>query len=584
MGIIEKIKDLKAPKAVWNKYYDKNERDLVIKEKSLYQILEECSIKYPSLNAFDYFGNKTNYDTFIKKVNSASLAFRNQGIRQGDVVSILMPNTPEALISLYALNKIGAIAEMIHPLSSEMEIKEYLNSTGSVMLVMIDICYEKVKNIIKDTNVYKTVVVSVKDSMSFWMGLGYEIMKGFKIKKPSKNSHYIYWKDFIYRGNDYESDYDVLVKSEDPAVILHSGGTTGSPKSIVLSNRNFNALAGQIELMLPDVIPGDKILGILPVFHGFGLGVSMHCAFDKGVEVVLIPQFDARKFDKLLIKHRPNVLLGVPTLYEALSNIDNPKLDLSCVKYVISGGDNLTKGSIRRINTFLLEHNCSAKVLQGYGMTESLAAVCVAFKKSTNKECSMGIPLPGNYLKIVTPNTQEEVKPGEDGEICISGPTVMMGYLDNDKETNEVLQLHKDGRIWLHTGDIGYMDNDGVFFYRQRIKRMLISSGFNIYPSQIENVILEHEAVLNCSVIGIPHKYKVQVAKAFIVLKNGYSPTMAVKNSIKEHCKKHLAKYSLPYEYEFRKSLPKTIIGKIDFKKLQDEETERIIKKQNNQK
>ena len=259
-------------------------------------------------------------------------------------------------------------------------------------------------------------------------------------------------------------------------------------------------------------------------------------------------------------------------MFEALINVNNPKLDLSFVKYVVSGGDSLSKGLTRKINTFLLEHNCSFKVIQGYGMTESLAATCVAFKKETNKECSIGIPLPGNYFKIVKPNTQEEVEVGEEGEICVSGPTVMMGYLDNEKETNEVLQQHKDGRIWLHSGDLGMMDSDGVFFYKQRLKRMLISSGFNVYPGQIESVINEHEDVLNCSVIGIPHPYKVQVAKAFIVLKPGVSPTIFVKNNIKEHCKKHLAKYSLPYEYEFRKSLPKTLIGKVDFKKLQEEE------------
>ena len=580
MGIIDKIKEMRRKKNLWDKYYTKEERELVIPDKSMYELLSDTVLKYSNLYIYDYFGTKVKYKDFYDMVNKASLAFRNQGIRRGDVVSVLMPNTPEAIVSLYALNKIGAIAEMIHPLSSEVEIKNYLNSTGSVMLVMIDLCYEKVKNIISETNVYKTVVVSVRDSMPFWMKIGYEVTRGYKVKKPNKNGEYIYWKDFIYRGINYKGTYEVDVRVDDPAVILHSGGTTGSPKSIVLSNKSFNALASQVELMLPDVLPGDKLLGILPIFHGFGLGVSMHCAFIKGLEVVLIPQFDAKKFDKLLVKYRPEAILGVPTLFEALTNISNKKLDLSNVKYVISGGDSLTLGLTRKINTFLLEHNCPVKVIQGYGMTECLAAVCVAFKPSSNKECSIGIPLPGNDFKIVKPNTQEEVEIGEEGEICLSGPTVMMGYLDNDKETNEVLQMHKDGKIWLHTGDIGYMDKDGVFFYKQRLKRMLISSGFNVYPSQIENVISEHEAVLNCSVIGIPHPYKVQVAKAFIVLKSGYSPSLAVKNSIKEHCKKNLAKYSLPYEYEFRKSLPKTLIGKIDFKKLQEEEESKIEKEQ----
>ena len=580
MGIIDKIKELKKPKAIWNNYYTKDEINLKIPDKSIYELIRESCEKFPNLYAYEYFGTKVKYKDFLKQIDYASIAFRNQGIRRGDVVSILMPNTPEALISFYALNKIGAIAEMIHPLSSEIEIKNYLNSTGSVMLLMIDLCYEKVKDILSETSVYKTIVVSVGNSMPFWKKIGYQIIKGYKVKKPYGKSEYLYWKDFLGKALQYKMDYEVKVDSKDPAVILHSGGTTGNPKSIVLSNTNFNALSAQIKIMTPSIVPGDKLLGILPIFHGFGLGVSIHCVLSLGAQIVLIPQFNAKKFDKLIIKHRPQFLVGVPTLFEALINIDNPNLDLSFVKYVVSGGDSLTKGLSRRINTFLSEHNSNVRVIQGYGMTESLAATCVAFKPETNKECSIGIPLPLNYLKIVKPNTQEEVMPLEEGEICVSGPTVMLGYLDDDKETNEVLQLHKDGRIWLHTKDLGYMDQDGVFFYRQRLKRMLISSGFNIYPSQIENVILEHEAVLNCTVIGIPHPYKVQVAKAFIVLKKGITPTLLVKNSIKEHCKKHLAKYSLPYEYEFRKSLPKTLIGKVDFKKLQEEEEIKYGEKQ----
>lgn len=556
----------------WKKYYTKDELDITCDKESMYDVLMEACEKYPNNYAYSYYGTKVTYKNFRKEIDKAIRAFRFQGIRKGDVVSICMPNTPEAIISIYALNKIGAIAEMIHPLSSEMEIKNYLNSTGSVMLIMIDACYEKIRDIIKETNVYKTIVVSAKNSMPFWKSFGYEITKGYKIKKPSRNGEYIYWREFIFKAFRYHQNNLSETKRENPAIILHSGGTTGSPKSIVLSNNSFNTLCMQGTKMLSDFVPGERILGIMPIFHGFGLGVSICTFLYLGAEVCLIPQFDSRKFDKLIMKNKPSILIGVPTLYESLININNKKLDLSNVRYVISGGDSLSLGLNRRINTFLYEHNCNAKICQGYGMTECLASVCVGFKPITNKEGSIGIPLPGNYMQIVKPNTQEEASIGEEGEICVSGPLVMMGYLDNEKETNEVLQLHKDGRIWLHTGDLGYMDKDGVFYYRQRIKRMLISSGFNVYPGQIEEVINNHEAVLNCTVIGIPHPYKVQVAKAIIVLKNGYSASISTKNSIKKHCEKYLAKYSLPYEYEFRESLPKTSIGKVDFKKLQEEE------------
>ena len=286
----------------------------------------------------------------------------------------------------------------------------------------------------------------------------------------------------------------------------------------------------------------------------------------------MVPQFNAKRFDELLEKYRPNVICGVPTLYEALTKTKNKKLDLSMLKYVISGGDSLSSNLSERINGFLLSHGSKVKVSQGYGMTEALAAVALSFGDAY-RDGSIGIPFPGNYIKIVKPGTQEEVKYGEDGEICVAGPTVMLGYLDNEKETNEMLQKHKDGMIWLHTGDIGMMNENGIIYYRQRLKRMLISSGYNVYPSYIEKVIEEHPAVLNCSVIGVPHPYKVEVPKAYIVLKDGYSP-ISVKGSIKEHCKKNLAVYSIPYEFVYRKSLPKTLMGKIDFKKLQEAEDE----------
>ena len=481
-----------------------------------------------------------------------------------------MPNTPEAMIAFYAINKIGAISNMIHPLSGEIEIKEYLTSTNSVMLVMIDVCYDKVKNIIKDTSVYKTIVVSARDSMPFFTGLGYQISQGFKIKGPTKSEAYLYWNDFLKKASGYNNLLDIKISRDDPAVILHSGGTTGKPKGIILSNGNFNALTEQAKIVFNDVEVGDRVLGIMPIFHGFGLGVSTIGPFILGCELIMVPQFNAKKFDKLLEKYKPNVIFGVPTLYEALAGTKNDYLDLSGLKYAISGGDSLSRNLIKRVNDYLSSHNAKIKISQGYGMTESLAAVALSYGEAY-REDSIGIPFPGNYIKIVTPETQEEVPYGEDGEICISGPTVMLGYLDNEKETNEMLQIHKDGMIWLHTGDIGMMDSNGILYYKQRLKRLIISSGYNIYPSHIEEVIEGHPSVLKCSVIGIPHPYKVEVPKAFIVLKNDYNP-LTVKASIKEYCKKNLASYAIPKEFEFRKSLPKTLIGKVDFKKLREEE------------
>ena len=569
MNVINLIKQ-KLIKTPWAKYYKKEDLKLKVPDISMYEALKEVVLKYESRTAINYFGKKLSYREFLNLIDKAALAFRSQGVRRGDIVTICMPNTPEAMIAFYAINKIGAISNMIHPLSGEVEIKEYLTSTNSVMLVMIDVCYDKVKNIIKDTSVYKTIVVSARDSMPFFTGLGYQISQGFKIKGPTKSEAYLYWNDFLKKASGYNNLLDIKISRDDPAVILHSGGTTGKPKGIILSNGNFNALTEQAKIVFNDVEVGDRVLGIMPIFHGFGLGVSTIGPFILGCELIMVPQFNAKKFDKLLEKYKPNVIFGVPTLYEALAGTKNDYLDLSGLKYAISGGDSLSRNLIKRVNDYLSSHNAKIKISQGYGMTESLAAVALSYGEAY-REDSIGIPFPGNYIKIVTPETQEEVPYGEDGEICISGPTVMLGYLDNEKETNEMLQIHKDGMIWLHTGDIGMMDSNGVLYYKQRLKRLIISSGYNIYPSHIEEVIEGHPSVLKCSVIGIPHPYKVEVPKAFIVLKNDYNP-LTVKASIKEYCKKNLASYAIPKEFEFRKSLPKTLIGKVDFKKLREEE------------
>ena len=564
-GIIIMFGIKRKPKAPWAKYYTKDEMKIQTPKGSIYEYLLNKSETHMDAIALDYFGKSITYKDFLRHIDTCAKAFRSQGIRRGDVVTICMPNVPEGLISFYALNKIGAIANMIHPLSSEEEIKNYLISTKSVMLIMIDVCYEKVAGVIKET-----VIVSAGSSLKIWKKLGYLATKSYKIKRPYFKGEYMSWKEFMSRGFNYNGRISFETDENTPAAILHSGGTTGTPKGIVLSNGNFNAMAEQIIRVLHRLDVNDHILAIMPIFHGFGLAVSICAPLTYGCTIYLVPQFDARTFDKLIMKTSPQVLVGVPTLYEALLNKENKKLNLSKLKYAVSGGDSLTKELGEKINNYLAEHHAEVKVAQGYGMTESTAATALAVDEF-NFLGSIGIPFPGDYYKICAPHTTDELPYGETGEICVCGPTVMMGYLDNEKETNEVLKIHKDGNIWLHTGDMGYMRKDGVVFFQSRLKRMIVSSGYNVYPSQIENVIESHEAVLKCTVIGIPHKYKQEVAKAIIVLKNGYHESSALKKSINELCQKHLARYSLPYKYEFRKSLPKTLIGKVDLRKLSEE-------------
>lgn len=574
----------KKPKAPWKKFYKKNHMTIDVPNISVYEYLKEHAVNYKNNIAIDYYGTKITYSEFMNKIDTTAKAFRSQGIRKGDVVSILSANIPEALYAFYGLNKIGAVANMLHPLLSENEIRDALKKYSTVMVVSMDITYSKLKKIIDETDVYKTVIISAKDSMNPFMRLGYEVTQGKKVEKPKKSESFTYWKDFIKHGQNYQNDkYEVDINRDFPAAILQSGGSTGIPKGIVLSNGNFNAATIQAKIALPDLDKKDIILGIMPIFHGFGLEVSINDAFCVGAKVVLIPTFKAGEFDKLLKKYNPSVLVGVPTLFEAMTN--NPgmtNVKLNNLKYVIAGGDTFNKNKVIKINNFLHEHGAQTNFTQGYGMTEALAAISFDLKYAS-KEGSVGIPWPGTYVSICKPGTDEEVPYGEDGEICISGPTVMLGYYNNEKETNDALRIHKDGNIWLHSGDIGYMDKDGYIFYKQRLKRMIITSGYNVYPAQIEEVLETHPGVLDSTVIGVPHPYKVEVAKAYIVLKPGFKESK-VKRELEELCTQNLAKYSIPKEWEFRKSLPKTIVGKVDFRKLQQENMEKRAEEKNGKK
>lgn len=571
MKIFDKMVDKMKNKHPWDKYYDKDKRTVEVPNMSVYEYLRDCSQDHLDSIALNYFNKKMTYRTFLNEINVCARALRSQGIREGDVVTICMPNTPEAVIAFYAVNEIGAIANMVHPLSAEEEIKFSLNSTKSVMLIAINLSYKKVKEIIEDTQVYKTIIVSASDSMPTLLKVGYNITQGRKIEKPKKSETYMYWHDFMEKGKNYTNKVLIKTTKDQPAAILHSGGTTGTPKNIVLTNGNITVLAKQATIIFPKIGVGDSMLAVLPLFHCFGLCVCVNAVLCLGTSVILVPQFDAKRFDKLFTSYHPTIVAGVPTLYEALlTNKHMDNMDLSYVKYAISGGDSLIPEKNEAVNKFFKSHGADICIIQGYGMTETAGPVCAQVLDATVPG-SIGIPFPSNEIKICNPETREELPYGETGEICICSPANMAGYLDNEKETNEIMEKDKKGKVWVHTGDLGYMREDGIVFYVSRLKRMLIVSGYNVYPSHIENILLQHPDVLNCGVIGIPHPYKVQVPKAYIVLKEGVKDRMKVRSDIKDYCKKNLAAYMVPKEFEFRESLPKTMIGKVNYRELEEE-------------
>jgi len=553
-----------------NKYKDAR-ANLEYPSGSMIDALTQVSRKYPEYFAYEYFGKKVTYRNFMRQIENVAKSLKNYGVDKDDRVTICMPSTPEAICTIYAANLIGAVANMIHPLSSEKEIENYVNQSDSKFILILDSVLDKVLNIKRNTKLQKIIVARPDTSMPPLMHYLYKITNyKKKIKIPKDDDDIVLWNTFISSAKDFVGVCYEKREANDLAVILYSGGTTGEPKGIMLSNLNINALALGAHELIKQTIPGNSVLSLLPIFHGFGLAVCIHTPLLSGMKCILIPQFNAKKFGDLIRKTKPNFLVGVPTLYEALLKQKLKKRDLECVEAVISGGDILTPELKKKVDEYLKQYGSYATVRPGYGLTEATAATCLT-NEGEYVEGLIGVPFPDTYFKIVKINTLEEADIGTDGEICISGPTVMMGYLNNEVETNQTLKYHPDGKLWLHTGDVGAMQEDGTIVFKQRIKRIIVSSGYNIYPSYIENVIVSHKDVLSCAVIGVPHKYKGQVAKAYIVLKDGVELTGKLKKEIIELCKKNVSIYSLPKEYEYRSSLPKTKVGKVAFTELEKE-------------
>ncbi len=548
-----------------------------VPDVSMFGMLCVTADNQPDSLAYEYFGTKCTYRNLVDKIEGISGAYYSLGVRKGDIVTIIMPNTPEAVISIYALNRIGAVANILHPLSAQEEIKNHINRVGSKVVLCVNICTEKLSNIIDKTSVKKVVVASPGESMPAIMKTLYALksIRNFRYDKSDKR--YLSWNEFAAKSRKVAEYRSKGEDNKKVAVILHSGGTTGTPKDIMLSNSNFNAFGIQAVLTLRDVKSGDKILAILPIFHGFGLGVCVHVSFCFGACSVLIPQFNAKQFASILKKHKPSMIFGVPTLYDALLNAKGTdKIDYSFLKYAVSGGDTLPEKLEKSVNDFLSAHNSSIKICEGYGMTEGLAALCLSVGDNY-KSRTIGKPLIGTEMCVVEPGTTNVLPAGEDGELCVSGPTVMIGYRNNPEETENALRIHADGKTWLHTGDMAMIDEEGFIHYKLRIKRMMITSGFNVYPTQIESVIEELAYVDKCVVVSVPHQYKKEVAKAYIVLKNGKEKSEETKDEIRAYCKKKLMHYSVPYIYEFVDLLPKTAYNKIDFMKLQKESAKEAV-------
>ena len=559
-------------KRPWANYVGDVPLNLEYFEGSMFDMVAEVAKKYPDNIAFTFMGRSTTYRQMIQEIENCAKALKTIGLREGDKVTIAMPNCPQAIYMFYAVNLIGAIANMIHPLSAEKEIEFYLNESESVTAITLDQFYGKFERIRENTKVVNIIIASVKDALSKPILAGYMLTEGRKIKKIPKDAPVIRWNEFMRLSKACFYKYKVERKGDDPAVILYSGGTTGTTKGIVLTNKNFNALSQQIVATNPMYRIGDSMLAAMPLFHGFGLGVCIHSMLAQGGRCILIPRFTAKSYAKQIVKYRCNFIAGVPTLYEALLRLpDMEGADLGSLKGVFSGGDSLSVELKRKLDRFLYAHNAAVQVREGYGTTETVTACCLT-PPHMFKEGSIGVPFPDTYIKIVEPGTDRELPYGEEGEILLAGPTVMKEYMNHPEETAQTLRHHADGLTWVYTGDLGTMDDQGFIYFKGRAKRMIVTSGYNVYPGQIENILDAHEKVQMSCVIGVPDPYKMQKVKAFVKLAADVPATEETKQELLEYCRKNIAKYAMPYDIEFREDMPKTLVGKVAYRVLEEEE------------
>ena len=556
--------------APWLTFYGNTPASLSYPDKTMYQLLADTANEYPNHIAYVFQGKKTTYADFLRRIDAAAKGLYHFGIRKGDRITICMPNCPQALDCFYALNRLGAIPNMIHPLSAAQEIAFYLNVSHSKAILTLDQFYDKVASILpqlqQDTEIW---IADIADELPFPLNLLYPLTK--KYPPLPRDGFYFLWKQVLAGGKQVSLPaHDG--SADDCAAILYSGGTTGTTKGIQLSNRNFNALALQtIAASGYPSIAGMKMLSVMPIFHGFGLGIGIHTALIGGASCILVPQFSIKTYADILRKRKPDFIPGLPTLFEALLRAESLKTaDLSFLKGIFCGGDSLSPELKKKVDAFLQAHNCAEQIREGYGTTECVTASCLT-PKAYAREGSIGVPYPDTFYKIVQVGTTDEVKALTEGEICISGPTVMLGYMDNPEETAQTLQQHADGKLWLHTGDLGFMDSDGFVYFKQRIKRMIISSGYNIHPSQLENIIDSHEKVLLSCVIGIPDDYKGQRLRAYIVPAPGVEPSDALQQELQSYCAQRIARYAMPKEFIFRTELPKTLVGKVAYRVLEEE-------------
>lgn len=555
----------------WLKFYGDIPPTIHYPDGSLYAVLKMSIHDHERDIAYDFLGKKVAYSELGKQIDDYACTFYKMGLRPGDTLSIIMPTSPQGIIAFYAVNKLGAVASFIHPLSTENELEHYLMLSRSRFALTLDIFYEKVAHIKEKVPLEKLFVTKISEHMPLVKRMGYNLITMKNRVNLDKS-----WALWLNTKN-VSCDEPLEASKADKntlAVVLYSGGTTGISKGVMLTNGNIVSEGMQVAVW-GKLDRTDTILAILPIFHGFGLSVCVNAALVAGARTILVPKFTVKDVAGLIRKKHPTFLIGVPTLYRALLNEKKfVTSDLSFLKAVFSGADTLPRQLKEEFDDIVKKNHGTAFLLEGYGLTEAVTAI-MAMPMDHYREGSIGVPFPDMDAKIFEPGTTKEMPHGEIGEICVEGPAVMKGYLDNKVETNATLIVHDDGKTWLHTGDLGYRDHDGFFYFKQRLKRMIKSSAMNVYPSEVENVICSHSDVKQACVIGIEDENQMHRIKAFVELHDHGNACQEKGEEIIAFVRRQLIKWSCPREVEFMEKLPLTKIGKVDYRKLEELENER---------
>ena len=550
----------------WLRFYGDVPATLEYPRIRLHEVVANTASRLPGAVAFDFLGSTTTYAELDEAIESCARGLVAAGLKPNDRITISMPTSPQGVVAFYAASRLGAVSSIIHPLSTAAEIAHYLTLSKSRFALTLDAFYGRFAEIRDRTPLETLILARIPDELSAWKRVGFWATRGRKIPRVPDNADVIWWRELTSGSHPQLSE--PISDPDGLATILYSGGTTGAPKGIMLSHANITSEALQVVTWV-DVSERDVVLAALPIFHGFGLSALIHAGLLAGARLVMVPQFSPEIVAKLMRSERLTIMAGVPTLYEALAR--HPALrraDISSLRAAFSGGDTLQPTVQEAFERLVAERGGSVRLLEGYGLTEAVTAV-ICNPLHAPREGTLGIPFPDMLVKVCEPQSDRELAPNEDGEICVWGPPVMLGYLDNQDATAETLREHADGRRWLHTGDIGHMDEDGFLTFTGRLKRMIKSSGFNVYPSQVEAVLDAHPSVTQSCVIGLPDEIQGARVIAVVVLREGAAGGDALADELIRHCREELIKWSCPREIEFRSELPLTRLGKVDYRALE---------------